>query len=1334
MGKKYQPDKERAQAIQNALARKGSWDDIERFDEVQDPYELGLSIWSTKIPVEGKDNEFTSGWVHKSFTFSPQGTSKAQLDHYNANTDDELDRIEWIDEHSHYSTDPNSNGYRGKQADGFRTKLFDTMHTENAKAVDWDGINEFLTTHGYSNVDGSLQDVHFAAHNGIGFDYPMMERLFTTGKNKDTSIGLFRNLYNKARGTGKKRKLNNLLHDTAAEMLKLWAGTDRYMIDAKTRKGSGIQNSPSTENGENFWGGVLQFPSGCTMDNFRASLQGAYHSENDNPLVQAFNDPETREELFESLGIAADMKDISSKDSRHLFNEFMTLAAHSGVADTAFGVMGVLPMLTSEIELDWDNETDVQNYYKGNPFWVGVDGAAYTPTSFHTAAIAAIPDNEEKLKRKPRSVAPSAQLTFDTGDDSDTGDTGVEGYTGVEGETAEERAIRLEEAAREAGRAPGYDQDSAIGTVEKPVTNSVVEHIKNNVYHPSKKDFPLAIQELIGENPIDLFKWEGDQDDTDDGRIIVTIPLGNSRIAFRGSYFDEGGNRNTTLQSFEPMLGIAKSGTPSDNNDIKDRAVSAYITRLFTAKTLTGDSYPGPLASLGKAISDTLMSNLPKLQKRTAGFPLFGMTEANKRINTPASHSYNLTMENPEASYRDHMRENSVDYQKAALDAVDKVANGYEGEDGSTGILPWNMSHALVSMLLADPLRGSEAFEALNLIDPKTGKVKEDWYNSDEQMREFYSAFRTYGVETTPTKGDYKDGLFDYDDSKPQTLGINYAQLFDDYFRGIFPPGIHNKQLMKNPSGENSSIAEQLANYMVLRHRVENLPRPEGMTEEQVALNIINDMYGGDPPMEMDDHSEIYDVKELEDISTGDLDRYGPTLNSSTAAQDLVKNGDPTDMPSTVIEQVPQEDVKTAEAKSSYRRSINSKKAAGEKLTRTDHNMLIADLTEAYGSPFTSWHNITGPRVDYNNQETIDLLFPDRQKATTNDGVQALIDGALEEYSQDPTSLLRELEWIRENHPDWIDQEKMQTALRDNDNKSVIGKWINAVKIASDSGADFAEVEQEKLVMNLDGENRFMSNAHREYIRQNPSKEGQGDLVKNPPFEYPKANRTFTLGEKARQLAEGQWKKTGYYNVWRQLRNLKRDNVGRKALEAARQGDVGAIVDMGITTDTQFMEHIGDLPVEGAEQRGLLGTLFEGKKTFRQLHEERNKPDRKTNASNVLRQMQQLQHDMIQHRVPDLTVTDADRKAAQASAKVSLEEQRRFRVSLQEQMDVKNKSTSTTTPPSATFTGGTAGDLSGNAKVDPTTAKDDYVDKDFSKKSKDKLSSLDVLKEYIRSV
>ena len=154
IGKGYQTDEEKKQA--KAEKR---WNDVERFDEVQDPYELGLSIWSTKIPVEGKDNEFTSGWVHKSITFSPQGTSKAQLDHYNANTEDELDRKEWIAEHSHYSTNPTSGGYRGEQTEGFKEELFNTMHTKNAKAVDWDDINEFLTTHGYNNVDGSLQDV-----------------------------------------------------------------------------------------------------------------------------------------------------------------------------------------------------------------------------------------------------------------------------------------------------------------------------------------------------------------------------------------------------------------------------------------------------------------------------------------------------------------------------------------------------------------------------------------------------------------------------------------------------------------------------------------------------------------------------------------------------------------------------------------------------------------------------------------------------------------------------------------------------------------------------------------------------------------------------------------------------------------------------------------------------------------------------------------------------------------------------------------------------------------------------------------------------------------------
>ena len=44
-------------------------------NEWQDPFEIGMSVWSTKIPVEGKDDEFTSGWVHKSFKFTPQGLS-----------------------------------------------------------------------------------------------------------------------------------------------------------------------------------------------------------------------------------------------------------------------------------------------------------------------------------------------------------------------------------------------------------------------------------------------------------------------------------------------------------------------------------------------------------------------------------------------------------------------------------------------------------------------------------------------------------------------------------------------------------------------------------------------------------------------------------------------------------------------------------------------------------------------------------------------------------------------------------------------------------------------------------------------------------------------------------------------------------------------------------------------------------------------------------------------------------------------------------------------------------------------------------------------------------
>ena len=300
----------------------------------------------------------------------------------------------------------------------------------------------------------------------------------------------------------------------------------------------------------------------------------------------------------------------------------------------------------------------------------------------------------------------------------------------------------------------------------------------------------------------------------------------------------------------------------------------------------------------------------------------------------------------------------------------------------------------------------------------------------------------------------------------------------------------------------------------------------------------------------------------------------------------------------------------------------------------------------------------------------------------------------------------------------------MQEALSANDKSSFVGKWIDAVKIASDSGANFPQVEAEKEGMKED----FMTNAHREMLRQQPP-EKKGELVKNPPFEAPKPQKVFSLGAKARQLAEGQWKKTGYYNVWRQLRNVKRDNVGRKALEAAKKKDVGAILDMGITTDTQFLEHIGDLPVEGAEQRGLLGQLWQGKKTFRQLHEEKNKPDQQQNVAASIKELETYRTQMIQTRVPNLTQTEGERKRASKAAQRSMAAQDQFRADMKVKLDSIKDGKSEATPTSGTSQGTTPPtDSSTNVgEPDLNVASPTEPDKNIAK-------SLQVLKEYLASV
>jgi len=879
---------------------------------------------------------------------------------------------------------------------------------------------------------------------------------------------------------------------------------------------------------------------------------------------------------------------------------------------------------------------------------------------------------------------------------------------------------------------PVFSESDAVaekgeGVETESLGRNAMEIFRDNELRLNKTAFPKEIQSLIGNGDIDIFRHEGvsSKSSNADGRIVVIIPIGNTRVAFRESRY-KAGRSTDTAQRFVPILGFANV-TSKYNNDsngdplIETEGVDEYFSQLFG-----NNRNSGPLTSLHQMIEKVLLNpaNLASMSEylgdRETGKPTLDTTAANIKINTPASHRLNSSVGKP-MSHEDIMTEPYQTYRNNANVAAEPFL-----EDGE---LNFEDSGALVSILLGDPLSGSQAFTGLNMLDPKTRKLKEGWFDvktpeGKKHLQELATAFRDTGMAATPTSDTATTGEFDYDPANPSLVGMNLPELFDMYMRGDVPEGMHSKQLVNDPYGEISSLSDQFINFVLINHRVTNLGHkiPD-------ILNVMN----YDNPLQPNNTDHLISVGASR-AASGDED---PTVAAAAAAQ-YANDSDVSDpaTPDSVTENINQE---------TYNRSVayfaldSWAKSQSDPISASEYDEMIGELGDEHGYPFTSSHNIKGERVDYNNAETIDEMFPEREAGKTDEDILAFIAAAREEYEEDPTSMLRELEWIRDNHSERITQEAMQESLENDDRKSVVGQWIDTVKFASDNGADFAFVEEEKIKM----EDRFMSSSHIEYIKQNPHQ--KVDMVENPPFEMPKGKKPATLGEKARQLAEGAWKQTGYYNVWRQLRNVKRDATGRKALEAARSGDVGAIRDLGITSQTQFMEHIGDLPVEGAEQRGLLGILWQGKKTFNDLAQQRAKEqagNRKNNVTTSLQELDRLEYDRIQSRVPNRDISSADRKAAKILAEKSIRRQDTYneeKAATAAEADRRRNdnqgagSSDKTTPSGASFSGGASGGMK-----DPTTASappaGDPLDKKDVNIEKSMSKSLDKLKEYLASV
>ena len=1249
-------------------------------------------------------------------------------------------------------------------------------------------INGFLAEHGYVDENGNGIDTHFVTQNGINFDNDIMHDII--GSDPEAA-GLFGQLFTDAPRerkmitdedgnevadkTTQHSKTWSLSvprhHDTGQIMTWVYGATGRKFYDnvtvmKPTQYKGGAPYAATTKGviGDPNMRGSLQ---GTGFDSVRRGLERGFNSKSELPLLAmlAGEDDKLREQVMVELGISEEMKEYSigsEEEAAAYIRGFMDKVAHTGSGDTIISASTVVPMLVKDIERDWlaifnDPEGEEANELAkdiiNDGVWVDENNKPFTSKEdisehFGWPKSAAIPprslDEHKDMIKARRAEISEANIVAQQ----------IEDYVAGNPESAElmkqgDDEKEIDYANRMEELKIAWDEHIIANKVEGEFKESWAAATSRDMNTLNKEDFPESIRDLIGDKPIDVVKWRGgDSESAEDSRNVVIIPIGNTRVAFYGSKrtSTKGGKATDTVQRWKPILGVSRvrpfqgagamdldehnaklqeadeNAALATEDDIWVRGESHYLDTLF------GD-YKGsaaPLYELGKVINETLMSEEigNKITTLTSGWTPLSHEALNERINNNSTEMLQASLREP-TTYGELMPEVSQGIYAAAMDAheedindIGKFLKGYTGEDGKgEGTqLPLNLSGTIFAMLLDDPTNNTENLrDAFEFMDKETGQIKESFYTPSDsggmptQLGRIAELVKeAVGTDMQISHKDMDGELLakDFDEAKGE-LVVDFNQLLRAYFTGAMPPNKEGEQVLhpnifsKTDDGgnENSPFVDQVGKFLAVHHAVTNLEHDPADVAVKLGYNKLKPL---------DNHSPFYSETVLRNAAingeTGSIEALGEVVNLSRESRLLQSKVD--------------SETKTRNAG----RLPNQGKA--EPTTLSDHKRQQEQYIKTLGSPYTAYHGITNTETDYTDAETLEQLFPTREKSITQADAKVLIETAMEEWEEDPTTLLRELEWIRENHPELIDQDKMQEALSANDKSSFVGKWIDAVKIASDSGANFPQVEAEKEGMKED----FMTNAHREMLRQQPP-EKKGELVKNPPFEAPKPQKVFSLGAKARQLAEGQWKKTGYYNVWRQLRNVKRDNVGRKALEAAKKKDVGAILDMGITTDTQFLEHIGDLPVEGAEQRGLLGQLWQGKKTFRQLHEEKNKPDQQQNVAASIKELETYRTQMIQTRVPNLTQTEGERKRASKAAQRSMAAQDQFRADMKVKLDSIKDGKSEATPTSGTSQGTTPPtDSSTNVgEPDLNVASPTEPDKNIAK-------SLQVLKEYLASV
>ena len=943
--------------------------------------------------------------------------------------------------------------------------------------------------------------------------------------------------------------------------------------------------------------------------------------------------------------------------ARQWFDAAMNVGAHSGVGDTAFMSELLLPMFGSFAD------------HFGSKRFEGLTPAQRKTFSSDAAAflrgwgdILAVAPTRNPGGKSPQWLNPVAPLSaidhiFNAGNFIGHLQNEVNGLPVTEPEKQED---------------DGSPKVEGDGNTPKP--NPVIKKQRRKNLVPRKEDFGEDFQDSIGN--IDYVKWVGTGKDGEP-RDVAIVTVGGTRVAFSASYGD-----SNTIQEWVPFSGVTnvrpykEEGNPAPVG----KRMSDGIQQVL--ETIIPDTL--------NEINRVLMEGAGSIQEYTEKMPPLphdGEGGLNERINTTASRIADETFKDGKSlSYTESNSHLPLPGRPMRLrrDALRNLINDERiryrflpGEDGEGTV---NRSReelaGFLHLLLTTGHEGEGMLEHLRALDPETLGLSEEWLEQPDQ--ETLKGFIENGAEINGTPIMVEIGEIDDDDDAIKmdeatgAVTVNINRLFSDYIRGLTPFGTNISQftnINKLEEDWNGGLAHQLKAFIGCNVRIYAL----GMEPEDALREMFEDNY----IIPLDNTKPMEDQPDEPSEDIADEEKRG-------LADSWLVFGNPhgLDEDDWIIQNASPEALEKARDRWAYYNwgQDNPNGSAEDRQAWTDMQVRLR------GTPFIEQYQIDSALARATKEEAFSELFPPREVAETEEGVSQLIEDAIATYGADSdlpsaTGLVRELEWIRANHPEHFTTETLAELLNEDESvasEHVAGRWMAAVTMGYGAMGDKAQeemafIEQERIHM---GDDLFMGNAHRSFLYDQLQSSGQTDWEQVEEPTTPKQQvldesdePLISWGDLARQMAVGTAKSPisalKYLTNWNQISTQAKDtwsgrtDAGKKLMEAARKDEDLFRVNIGTEEEPKFIQRLsefnyytGNLPIEGDKQRNVLARFLNGPKTFDDLRAEEQKDTSeqvKEKVGNSLDRLHEYSQQQMRERFPLIPTTPEEQQAAAAA-------------------------------------------------------------------------------------